>query len=180
MSAANARIRAACLTVLGSGYLPLAPGTWGSLVGLISFGAFWLILRSARAPQAVLELLLAAGILLASWLSVRWGGWAIAHFGCADPKPFVLDELAGQWLALLGVTVGLGGESGSLAAVLASQFLLFRAMDIVKPPPARAAERLPTGWGILADDLLAGIYANLVGQVLWRLTPLADWIGLSR
>ncbi len=65
-----------------------------------------------------------------------------------------------------------------MAGVLVGQFLLFRVFDVVKPPPARQAEALPAGWGILTDDLIAGVYANLVGQVIWRVTPLAGMLGV--
>ncbi len=81
----------------------------------------------------------------------------------------VLDEVAGQWLSLLFVPVG-GGWRAVWVTVAA--FVLFRAFDILKPPPARQLERLPAGWGILADDLAAGVMANVVLQAalyfFWR------------
>jgi len=60
--------------------------------------------------------------------------------------------------------------------VIGGQFVLFRALDVIKPPPARGLERLRAGWGILLDDLVAGAYANVLGQLLWRATPLAAWL----
>jgi phosphatidylglycerophosphatase A len=123
------------------------------------------------------ELVLIAGVVVSSWLSVRWGPWAIAHFGDEDPHPFVLDEFAGQWVALLILPIGYHASGWAVACTAGLAFLLFRVFDVIKPPPARQAEHLPAGWGILTDDLVAGLYANLVGQLVWRLTPLGTWLG---
>lgn len=163
---------------MGSGFLPLAPGTWGSLVAVASFGLLWRVATAAHLPRAIVEVVLVAGVLLASVLSVRFGGWAIARFGRADPKPFVLDEFAGQWLALLTLPVAYTAGVWAVACVAGMGFFLFRVFDVMKPLPARSAERLPAGWGILTDDLVAGLYANLLGQVLWHLTPLGTWLGI--
>jgi len=164
--------------VLGSGFLPLAPGTWGSLVAVATFAVVWSLATATGSPRAVVEVILVAGVILSSWFSVRWGGWAIAHFGSSDPRPFVLDEFAGQWLALLILPIGYHASGWAVACAAGLAFLLFRVFDVIKPPPARQAERLPAGWGILTDDLVAGIYANVVGQVLWRVIPLGTWLGL--
>jgi phosphatidylglycerophosphatase A len=165
------------VTVLGSGYLPLAPGTWGSLVAVLAFAVIWWLVAAAGLPRAVVEGILVAGVVSSSWFSVRFGGWAIARFGRSDPKPFVLDEFAGQWVALIGLPVAYGAGGWMVACVAGAAFFLFRVFDVIKPPPARQAERLPAGWGILLDDLFAGLYANVLGQVVWRLTPLAAWLG---
>ena len=175
MRRANDTLRTACITVLGSGFMPFASGTWGSLVAVALWIPLWWF-----TPRGVLELLTVAGILVASVLSVRWGGWAIARFGRADPKPFVLDEFAGQWVALLALPCTAASDFWTWAYVVGGQFLLFRACDIIKPPPARQAERLPAGWGVLLDDIFAGIYANAAGQLLWRLTPVAAALGVHR
>jgi len=172
-------LRAACLTVLGSGYAPIASGTWGSLAALLLFAPLWLGCAAAGGPRVLVEGLLVAGIGLASWLSVRWGGWAIARWGRADPKQFVLDEFAGQWVTILFAPLSLAADGWEILCVFGSLFLLFRVFDILKPPPARQMEALPAGWGILTDDLFAGLYANLAGQALWRLTPLSAWLGLN-
>ncbi len=175
----GAGVRTAWITVLGSGFAPAAPGTAGSLVAVLLWAGLWGLVAAAGLPRFVLELLTAIGIGLAARFSVVWGPWAIAHFGRADPPPFVLDEFAGQWVALLALPVGLGTGGWPLACAAGMQFLLFRIMDIVKPPPARQLEALPAGWGILADDLMAGVYANVAGQLLWRLTPVAAWLGAA-
>ncbi len=162
--------------MFGSGFLPIAPGTWGSFVAVVAFAVLWLLATAIDAPRAVVEIILVAGLLLSSWLSVRLGGWAIARFGSSDPHPFVLDEFAGQWTALLILPVGYHAGVWAAAYAAGLSFLLFRVFDVIKPPPARQAESLPAGWGILMDDLAAGLYANVVGQVLWRLTPLGSWL----
>jgi phosphatidylglycerophosphatase A len=164
------------VTVLGSGFLPLAPGTWGALVAVVAFAVLWSLATAVGTPRAVVEIILVAGVLVSSWFSVRWGGWAIAHFGSSDPRPFVLDEFAGQWLALLALPAGYHAGGWEVACAAGLSFLLFRVFDVIKPPPARQAESLPAGWGILTDDLVAGLYANVVGQVLWRLATLVGWL----
>lgn len=178
MSEGSTWIRTAFITVLGSGFAPFASGTWGSLAAiglfLIPFGAL-LGLDQLR----WLDLTLIAGILVACVASIRWGDWAIARFASGDPKPFVLDEFAGQWIALLVLPSIAFGGFWPFAFVIGGQFLLFRFFDIAKVPPAAQFERLPGGWGVLLDDLMAGVYANLAGQLLWRVTPLATWLGLA-
>ncbi len=155
------------------------PGTWGSALAVLLLVPVWYGLAALAAPRWSVDLLLLLGVGLASHLAVRWGGWAIAHWGRADPRQFTLDELAGQWLALVAAPLTLSADVASVVWVLGGQFLLFRVFDVLKPPPARILEHLPVGWGILADDLAAGLYANVCGQIIWRLTPLATWLGLS-
>lgn len=178
MSRGGDALRAACVTGLGSGLLRPAPGTWGSLVGVVLFVAGWWLVAAAGAGRVWVELPLAVGVAAATWLAAALGPWAEARYGRADPQQFTLDEVAGQWVALLGLPAGLGAPWVVLAVVAGGQFVLFRLLDIVKPAPARQAERLPGGWGIVCDDLVAGAYANLIGQVLWRLTPLAGRLDL--
>lgn len=174
---ARASARLAFITVLGSGYIPVAPATWSSALSILLFLPLWLI----TAPQNrwLLELSILTAVIFTSILSIHWGSWAVRHFNRRDPRPFTLDEFAGQWLALLLLPIDLNAPWQSLLTVLFVQFLLFRAFDISKLPPGRQLERLPDGLGILADDLCAGVYANLAGQILWRLTPLATWLALN-
>lgn len=175
--------REAFLTVLGSGYAPFASGSWGSLAACVMFAGLWFAassapIRTLGAPTVIAGAATALGILVASILSIRWGAWAIARWGRKDPKPFVLDEFAGQWVALLALPPAAVVGWWPLACFVGSQFVLFRLFDVVKPPPARQIDRnWPAGWGILCDDLVAGLYALIVGQVLWRATPLPGWIG---
>lgn len=171
-------LKEACITVLGCGYAPFASGSWGSLAAVLAYAAVWGGLAAAGLAWPAIELICLAGVAAASVVAVSWGSWAVARFGQRDPKPFVLDEFAGQWMALVLLPAALGGWPASALAV-AGQFVLFRVLDVIKPPPARWLERLPAGWGILLDDLVAGAYANVLGQLLWRATPLAAWLAGS-
>jgi len=139
-------------TGLGSGYSPIAPGTAGSIVGLLLFlplaGLAWPVQLAAT---AVLTLV---GVFAA--------GRVARVVERKDPGLVVVDEVAGQWITLLALPV-------TPVTALAG-FLLFRVMDIVKPWPARDLERLPGGLGIMADDVAAGIYAQLLlraGLAVW-------------
>ncbi len=167
-------LKEACITVLGSGYLPLAPGSWGSLAAALVYAAVWGLIIAVGPAWPAIDLICLTGAATASAGAIAWGNWAVARFGSGDPKPFVLDEFAGQWVALLVLPAPAGWLPA--AVVIGGQFVLFRVFDVLKPPPARGLERLPAGWGILLDDLVAGAYANALGQLLWRATPLAAWL----
>ena len=147
-------------TGFGLGYGPIAPGTWGSLPGL----AFAWGLDRFAGPWAVL-----GGASFFALAGVWAAGRAEALLGEKDPSRVVVDEIAGQMVALLFLPV--------TARVLLFAFLLFRALDVWKPWPARRLEDLPGGSGIMADDLMVGLYANLIlhGLALWR--PV--WLGLA-
>ncbi len=154
----------------GMGYMPVASGTFGSAAAMGISLALWGIVRGAGLNPALLDPLWLLLAVLASVLCVRWAPWAIEYYAtrsrkAGDPGHVVLDEFAGQWLAL--VLIPLGTVSQTLLA-FAVQFFLFRLFDVMKPPPARNFERLPLGWGILCDDLAAGFYANILGQFLLR------------
>ena len=135
-------------TWFGCGRVPVAPGTAGSLaaVAIAAPLALW-----AGWPPWAFAALAAAITPLAMWSA----GVAARAAGIEDPRFVVIDEVAGQWVALAGVHVW------SWHAALAA-FLLFRLFDIFKPPPVRQLEALPGGVGIVADDLAAGVYAALV------------------
>lgn len=173
-------LKTVCITVLGSGYGPVAPGSWGSLVAALIFSGIWWVAHALAAPPWLVDVVIAlGGIALASWLSVVWGEWALQRFGGKDPKQFVLDEFAGQWVALLWLPSIAADGLWQFTWVVGGQFVLFRILDVIKPPPARQLEGLPAGWGVLCDDLMSGLYAALVGQLLWRVTPLANWLGFQ-
>ena len=164
-------MRKAAITMCGLGYMPIAPGTWGSAGAVAVWMAAWTIIyltgRSTEAgPQWLwLNLATAAAVFFSCIGSVQWGDWAIETFGRKDPKQFVLDEGAGQWTALLFLPVATPTQ---MLIVAAGQFLAFRVFDIVKPPPARQAEALPAGWGVLLDDVICGVYVLIIGQVVYR------------
>lgn len=174
-------IRAAILTVGGSGYAPFASGSWGSLAAVLLFIAAWIGARKINLSPMLFDLLVATpGILLASVLGVIWGPWAIERWGRKDPKPFVLDEFAGQWIALLWLPAIAYSSMWGAAYAIGGQFFLFRLFDVIKPPPASHIDaHWPGGWGITCDDLVAGAYALIVGQLIWRMTPAAAWLGIA-
>lgn len=140
-------------TGLGSGYSPIAPGTAGSAVGLL---LFWALARLPLPAQvAATALVFFAGVAAASHLARR--------LGIEDPGVVVVDEVVGMWVTMLFLPLT------PLTAVVG--FLAFRAMDIVKPYPARQLEHLHGGWGIMADDLMAGVYANLLVRIALFVVP---------
>ena len=130
-------------TLFGIGSFPKIPGTVGSLVGLGIAG----LLRGDWRVQAAAAL---AVIVLALWSA----GPAARAMGQEDPSAVVIDEVAGMLVVLIGVGF-------SVKSYLAG-LLLFRFFDVAKPPPIRQSQRLPGSWGILVDDLLAGLAARAV------------------
>jgi phosphatidylglycerophosphatase A len=146
-------------TVAGAGYFPLVPGTAGSAVGVALVAAFGAI-PLARAWGAVL-LGLAAGAVFV--LGVWSAGWCEKYFGRVDPGQVVIDEVAGQMITFLL-------QPHASWKLLFAGFVLFRFFDMTKPFPAGRAERLPAGWGIMVDDVVAGVYAlvilTLLGHVM--------------
>ena len=144
----------ALATAFGVGYVPFAPGTFGSAVGLV---LWWMLPASAVAQLVTIVLLFAIG----SWS----GTVAERHFAMVDPPPVVIDEVMGMLLTLFMAPVGWRG------ALIG--FFLFRVADVVKPFPAGRLERLPGGIGVMADDGMAAVYANLAlraASAIWHLT----------
>ncbi|MFZ0522658.1 MAG: phosphatidylglycerophosphatase A [Candidatus Acidiferrales bacterium] len=177
-------------TVGGLGYFPKAPGTLGSLVGLaLAIAPIWTtFLIDVHLPSEGwrgMDIILAIQITIALVLAVI-GVWAsnlvAKRFREKDPQYVVIDEVSGQHLTLLlGCGIPIWWKSAALSWTAAPiglismhsalnwkylllGFILFRVFDIWKPFPARQAESLPGGWGIMADDWIAGIYAAIV---LW-------------
>ena len=138
-------------TSAGVGYAPVAPGTFGSAAGLL----LWAMLPHTPTAQAVAIVVLFA---LGSWS----GTVAEHHFGKTDPGQVVVDEVMGMLITLFLNPVGWGG------ALVA--FLLFRVADVIKPWPANKLEALPGGIGVMADDAMAAVYANLALRVLLALS----------
>jgi len=140
------------------GYVPVAPGTFGSAAGLVVFAA----VRWSGSPAlelAVIILLFAVGVWSANA--------AERHFGGVDPAPVILDEVVGMLipLAFLPVTI-----TGAIVG-----FLLFRLFDVVKPWPANRLEALHGGLGVMADDAMAGVYGNVAMRLLVVALP-AGWL----
>ena len=139
------------------GYFPFAPGTVGSAAGLLVYLLVWWS-QSTVVEVALIVGLFAAGI----WAATT----AERYFGGIDPGPVVLDEVVGMLITLAFIPVGI---SGALAG-----FFLFRVFDILKPFPAGRLESLHGGLGVMADDAMAAVYANLSLRALMWLAP--DWI----
>jgi len=142
-------------TLFGIGRLRPGPGTWASAVTVLLWAAVARTLPSTANTAvaiAVAIVIVIAGIS-SSTLVARASG-------SKDPQIVVIDEVAGQLIALVAVTL-------TWKTFLAG-FILFRAFDIIKPPPVRQLERLPEGTGIVLDDVAAGIYALIVMQILLR------------
>lgn len=151
------RLAVLLATVGYCGYFPIAPGTVGSAAGLVVYLLVWWA-QSPIVEAGLIALVFAAGT------------WAATHaerfFGGIDPGPVVIDEVLGMLVTLAFIPVG---WSGALAG-----FFIFRVFDVIKPYPANRLEKFHGGFGIIADDAMAGIYANLTLRFLMWLLPA--WI----
>ena len=136
------------------GYIPFAPGTFGSAAGLVLF----FLVRSTG--SVALELAL---IVLLFLIGIWSGKEAEHHFGKTDPGPVVLDEVVGMLITLALLPVNLCG------AIVG--FLLFRVLDVFKPWPSGRFEQLPGGLGVMADDGMAAVYGNLAMRALIAVAP---------
>ena len=140
------------------GYVPVAPGTFGSAAGLVVLAA----VRWSGSPAlelTVIILLFAVGVWCANA--------AERHFGGVDPAPVILDEVVGMLITLAFLPVNVTG------AVVG--FLLFRLFDVVKPWPANRLEAVHGGLGVMADDAMAGVYGNVAMRLLVVALP-AGWL----
>jgi len=210
------RVALAIATVLGIGYIPKAPGTFGSLVGIavailthpvsliMIVGLFFFrgtglgidvpMFNGHAAPILILIPSLAA-LLIIALLGVWSSSRAAAYAGAKDPQYVVIDEVSGMHLTLVLAIVPVGLRTGLLPADEATDFglysalsllnwkylllgfILFRVFDIWKPWPIRRLEKLPGGWGIMADDWMAGIYAAILLRVALHFGLLTFHIG---
>jgi phosphatidylglycerophosphatase A len=150
---AAAPVSAFLATGFGSGLSPVAPGTAGSLVGL---AIAWLLASHAGIVGSPVGLLMSG--LTVGLLGVAVSGPVCRALGAEDPGCIVIDEVAGQLIACAGAARVPGAPLWAWAAA----FVLFRAFDVVKPLGIRKIQALPGGWGVVADDVLGGLYAALV------------------
>jgi phosphatidylglycerophosphatase A len=178
----------AIAVVGGCGLAPLAPGTVGALAGVVAFVAVTSGLRAAGVSPS-LSLAVHGGLLLLLCVVGTWAaGRAERIFGRHDDGRIVIDEVAGQWVALLPVAVlgplgpaaGVGPVEGAVDSVesllfsgaVVTAFVLFRVFDVWKPGWVRWAERrFDGGWGVMADDLVAGTYAAVLLLALVIVLP---------
>ena len=153
----------------GLGWLPIAPGSWGSLPSAIIFGLVYYLGGSGVLAALLMVALIAAG----SVVCVKFSHVAVAATGNEDPNEVVADEIAGQALTFLAMPLMMADVSGGqIVSIVALGYFLFRLFDTVKPWPSYRLEELPAGWGILADDLMAGVYAGIalfVSAKIWIL-----------
>ncbi len=150
----------AVATVGGVGYLRPGPGTYASVAAVL----VWWAMATAMSQQWLWAATVSLAAL-ATIIGIMASTLVAEASGNGDPSFVVIDEVAGQLLALVGAPIGWK----SLLAGL----ILFRAFDIAKPPPLRWLERLPGGWGIMLDDVGAGIYALIVIRLLTHWTLLS-------
>ena len=160
---------ALAIATVGVGFIPLAPGTWGSLVGV----GIYLLLRFLFLDSGQIPFLVAQSVvILAVTLSGIWAASQTERItGRKDPGKVVVDEVAGQMISLLPVVLIPFWSSWKVWVIVS--FILFRLFDIVKPYPARQMERLHGGLGIMCDDLVAGVYA---AGCVWAATLLMNAI----
>ncbi|MBX2890829.1 MAG: phosphatidylglycerophosphatase A [Saprospiraceae bacterium] len=138
-------------TGFGTGKLPIAPGTWGAaLAALLAAPLMW-----ADSNLARLVLIVAAVAL--SFICARAADMFADEWG-EDPSRVVADEMVGMWVTLVGNPLTWGN--------IGLGFLFFRFFDIAKPLGVRRLERIPGGWGVVLDDVLAGVYANILLQLV--------------
>jgi phosphatidylglycerophosphatase A len=170
----------------GCGYVPLAPGTAGSAAGAVLFliflgigtGATWMFgSGDARIGPVALAAVSWVLIGIVTVVGVWASDWAERDFGRADDGRIVIDELVGQWVALspLVLIVSAGSSFFSVVVGVVTGFVLFRVFDVWKPGAVGWAEkRFEGGWGVMADDLVAGVYAAGACIVLAALLELAS------
>jgi len=154
------RLAVLLATGFGIGHLPIAPATWASAAVTLAFFVLlprmdWILTLGA----------IAAVTPLAIWAS----GEAERELG-HDAHPIVIDEVVGMLVSVCGVPMA-GRGSSHFALMLVVAFALFRVFDIWKPYPARGSQSLPGGYGVVVDDILAGIYTNVTLQIIVRAWP---------
>ena len=162
-------------STFGVGFLPLAPGTWGSIVGVLIYLAYRYLMASVKFLlldlgwvyqqynaffYTVTAVLLVAFCLFAVWASTR----AVKLFKSKDPQKVVVDEVIGQLIVFAFVPFSISRW------LIVAGFLLFRIFDIWKPYPVKAVEGLPNGIGVCADDIVAGIYGGVCLSIIYLIS----------
>jgi phosphatidylglycerophosphatase A len=155
------KLRKFLTTGLALGYAPVAPGTFGSAGAA---GVYALAVFALPTPSCVFGVMTLVAIFF-SVVCVKLGPFTEKAFGKKDPSQCTADEWAGQAVTMLGLPIAAGG----MWITCLVGFGMFRLFDITKPPPVRQLEKLPQGWGVLVDDLAAGVYANIAAQLILRL-----------
>lgn len=161
--------RFALLTTFGLGHLRPAPGTWGSLPPVVLAGVMIAAGCGPDMQPLVYHGVLGAVMLVFSYACIAYGDHGEARYLGKDPSNIVADETAGQCIPLAFLPATVLDTPVAAAFTLGYAFVAFRLLDIVKPFPARRLQEVPGGWGILLDDLVAGVYALAIMQAVTRL-----------
>ena len=130
-----------------TGYIPVASGTFGSLVAIVIY-----IIPGFEQLQIILPsivILFVYGVFVSSKFEKLYG---------KDPSQCTVDEVVGTWIALIALP--------KTVYIISTSFLVWRALDIIKPFPARSSEKLPGGWGIMIDDVIAGFYSLIIVHLI--------------
>jgi phosphatidylglycerophosphatase A len=167
-------VRTLLISCGGLGFLRPAPGTWGSIPPA---AVAWLLLVFGVSGPALNATLLAI-LAISCVICITLGEWAEQRFGRKDASQIVIDETAGQCIPLLfwptlflSTSLSQMDRMIHVTIAVSAAFVLFRIFDIIKPWPAHGLQKLPHGWGVLVDDLFAGLYAAIVMQIGLRLIP---------
>lgn len=144
-------------TGFGVGFLPLAPGTWGALLAIV----LWLPLYLWASP--VVSLVVTVGAALVYCVAGIWASTESEKYWGKDPVAACADEVVGQWISLLPLCRGVGECPWWLILV---SLALFRIFDIFKPFGIRSMEKLPGGYGMMADDILAAVYSAVILEII--------------
>lgn len=153
------RMAVCCATVMGIGLLRPGPGTWASIAagGVAMVIILWV-------PPNFLTWSFIIAAMTATILCLISAPAAVRHFSSGDPGPVVMDEVAGTWVAIALVPASTLAVSPMTGVILS--VILFRVFDIAKPWPVGWFERLPEAFGIIADDLAAGVFAGILAAAL--------------
>lgn len=164
------KIKRLVLSCFGIGFLPIIPGTFGSLLMLGAFlGVHFLAVHFMWPIQMISIIFLIVAIIASSIFCIIYTTHAEKTFNQKDPSWIVIDEFAGQAVALFPAAV----TGGRVLPPAIAAFILFRIFDICKPSPIREMEQLSGGFGVLADDLVAGVMAGTVVCIITYLVRFA-------
>jgi len=148
-------------TGLGTGFCPAAPGTAGAFFGLlIWYGLSFLV-------SVTTLFWITAALVVATTVAGAWTSRIMERYWGEDPRTVVIDEFVGTWIPCL--VAGVAGDHFTTAILGLFGFAMFRIIDIVKTPMCRRMEKVPNGWGVMLDDVLAGVYALLLTLLLRRI-----------
>lgn len=134
--------------------MPGAPGTAGAFVAL----AIWYVLYLLLSPVALMWTTI--GLVVVSFVAGAWTSGIMEKYWGEDPRSVVIDEYLGTWIPMLAAAVT--GHAGLTAILAVTGFAAFRIIDIIKTPLARRMERVGGGWGVMLDDVVAGVYAFII------------------